>query len=237
MIRLKHGILLFLLLIGICLPRVSFAQNAAEPAAIIREIVFNGVLHIPPDAQQRVRTVIKSKVGQPYNTETVKSDIVAIRDLGWFRSVNADEVKLADGVQLAFTVVELPVITGIEFVGNTKFTTQQLLNLLATRTGQVLNRNTIREDGMTIEARYAQLGYTQTRVQDYHLTDDNKLVLIIFEPRIGEIRFDGNTKTRDYVIRRQLMFHPGDVYNVNTVSQSLKNLDNLGIFQDIAAVP
>jgi len=74
-------------------------------------------------------------------------------------------------------------------------------------------------------------------VQDYHLTDDNKLIFIIFEPKIGEIRFDGNTKTRDYVIRRQLMFHPGDVYNVNTVSQSLRNLDRLGIFQDIAAVP
>ncbi len=237
MSRREHGLLLLLVLIGICLPGVGFAQNAAEPAPIIREIVFSGLVQVPVDVQQRMHTMVKSKVGQPYNADTVKADDEAIRDLGWFRSVNDERENLPDGVRLNFIMVELPVITGIEFVGNTKFTSQQLLNLIGTRTGQVLNRNTIREDGQMIEAKYAQQGYTQTRVQDYHLTDDNKLVFIIFEPRIGEIRFDGNTKTHDYVIRRQLMFHPGDVYNVNTVTQSLKNLDNLQIFQDIAAVP
>ncbi len=237
MIRREHGLLLLGLLICLCLPGLGFAQGVAEPAPIIRELVFSGFVNLPPQGQQLVRGAVKSQVGQPLNEETVKQDEERIRDLGSFRFVSHAVETLADGVRLTFTVMELPVVTGIEFAGNTKFTTQQLLNQIHTRPGQVLNRNQIRDDGQAIETLYAQKGYTQTRVQDYHLSDDNKLVFIIFEPRIGEIRFAGNTKTHDYVIRRQLMFHPGDVYNVNTVSQSLKNLDNLGIFQDISAVP
>ena len=237
MIRREHGLLLFALLIGFCLPGMGFAQAAAEPAPTIREVVFSGFVNLPPEAQQHVREAVQSKPGQPYNEDTAKQDEERIRDLGSFRYVSHDTEKLDNGIRLTFTVIELPVIKGIEFVGNTKLTTQLLYNQIRTRPGQVLNRNHIRDDGQAIEALYAQRGYTQTRVQDYRMSDDNTLSYIIFEPRIGEIRFAGNTKTRDYVIRRQLMFHPGDVYNVNTVGQSLKNLDSLGIFQDISAVP
>ena len=124
-------------------------------------------------------------------------------------------------------------VTSIEFVGNTKFTSAELLRVMQTRPGQVLNRNTVGSDGMAIEALYTQKGYTQTRVQDYYVEENtNKLEFVIFEPRIGEIRIDGNTKTREYVIRRQLTFHPGDVYRIDDIQQSLKNLEHLGIFED-----
>lgn len=209
--RFGYGIILMVMLAGISLPGAVFAQGAADQGQIVNDIVFNGLQNISAAAQQHLHGILKSKIGQPYNKDTVAADGLAIRDEGWFRSVHSETEMFQGGVRIIFTVVENPVIAGVEFVGNTRLTSMQLLTLISTKTGTVLNRNLISADAQAIETAYTLKGYAQTEVVDYQLTDDNKLVFTIFEPKIGEIRIEGNSKTRDYVIRRQLTFHAGDI--------------------------
>jgi len=66
------------------------------------------------------------------------------------------------------------------------------------------------------------------------------LQFTIFEPKIGEIRIESDKKTlttRDYVIRRELLFKVGDVYNEQAIKDSLQALERLSIFQEVTAVP
>jgi len=235
--RIRHRISVLLILVCLVQTGICFAQEAPQAAPTIREIVFSGVQHIPADAQKQMHDVIKSKVGQPYSQETVDTDVDAIRELGWFVRASARTEPIEGGVRLIFTVVEAPIITGIEFIGNTKLTVADLMKQVKTRTGMVLNRQNVKQDALAIETAYAEKGYTEVRVVDINITDENKLQFFIFEPTIGEIRIVGNTKTKEYVIRRELTIRPGDVYNKNTVSTSLNNLNQLGIFEEAEAVP
>ena len=82
----------------------------------------------------------------------------------------------------------------------------------------------------TIEAKYAQLGYTQACVADYTLSDENVLHFTIQEITISQIVITGNSTTPEATIRNALTFQVGDVYNNNALQQSLRKLEVLGLF-------
>src|SRR5262249_52770360 len=63
------------------------------------------------------------------------------------------------------------------------------------------------------------------------------LAVQISEGRIEAIKIEGLQKTHDYVVRRELQFKPGDVFNVNAVNASLKRLFALQYFSDVKATP
>jgi outer membrane protein insertion porin family len=50
---------------------------------------------------------------------------------------------------------------------------------------------------------------------------------------VGRIEVRGNTRTRDYVIRREIDIAEGDAYNRVLVDRAQRRLNRLGIFQDV----
>jgi outer membrane protein insertion porin family len=214
--------------------QVGYAQ-AAQPT--VRELVFQGVEHLSADAQAQMRKVVTLAVGQPYAVETANADVERISGLGWFVRASVRTEPVEGGVRVIFTVVENPMVTAIDFIGNSVFSDAQLLQVISTRPGQVLNRNQVAPDAQAIKKAYADQGYTLVEVTDINITPEGRLEFVIFEPRIGEIRIEGNSKTQEYVIRRQLEVKPGDVYRTTTIRKSLTNLEQLGLFDEVTAVP
>lgn len=51
--------------------------------------------------------------------------------------------------------------------------------------------------------------------------------------KIEEINIAGNFKTRDDVIRREILLAPGERYNRTAMEKSIKHLRQLGIFEDV----
>ncbi|HEY3418883.1 MAG TPA: BamA/TamA family outer membrane protein [Armatimonadota bacterium] len=232
--RISLLVALLMLTLGACtLP--GFAQAPAEQP-IIREVVFEGAKNITPQAQQQLNTAIKSKVGQPYSKETADADVENILRLGWFNRATYRTEPVKDGVRLIFTLVENPVINKIEFVGNTKLSSADLLKVVKTKPGEVLNREQVVNDALAITKAYADKGYQRVEVYDFNITNGT-LQFYIFEPKIAEIRIDGAKKTHPKVIRRELEFKPGDVFNIYDVQRSVDNLNRLGIFQEVRALP
>ncbi len=50
--------------------------------------------------------------------------------------------------------------------------------------------------------------------------------------RIGQIFVTGNTKTRDNVIRRELLIYEGDIFNAKKIEDSLIRLKKLDFFEN-----
>jgi outer membrane protein insertion porin family len=50
---------------------------------------------------------------------------------------------------------------------------------------------------------------------------------------VDRIEIAGNTKTRDKVLRRELLLVEGNVYNSQALAASKKNLENLGFFEEV----
>ncbi len=218
----------------VLLPHRLWAQAAAP---VIREVTFAGAENASPDVRNRLATLAAPLSGQPYTDERAQALVTAVRDLGWFQQVTTHPEPVADGVRLVVTVVMNPIVQRIDFIGNTVFSAETLRSIIATRPGQVLNQQQALQDAQAIQQQYARKGYTLTEVTDVNVTADGVLQFTILEPRIAEIRIEGNSKTHESVIRRGLMVTPGQLFNADNIRDSLLYLQRLGIFEEVTATP
>jgi outer membrane protein insertion porin family len=236
---MKHGYLILWLLMLSMLVGVSVcasAQEAEQP--IIRDIAFTGFVHLGAEDQGQVQQAISSQVGQPFAKEAADADVVAILELGWFfRAEYRTETMEGGGVRLIFQLVENPVVGEVTFDGNTVISTEDLNKAVRTKAGSVLNREQVTADALRIKEVYAKAGYTLVEVTNINISPEGKLVFSLFEPRVDEIRIEGNTKTKDEVVRRELHVRNGQVYNIKDLHTSLRNLEELGIFQEVTVMP
>ena len=103
--------------------------------------------------------------------------------------------------------------------------------------GSVLNRNRLTEALSSIEARYKSRGYIywfadpQYREVGDHRVDVDVKVFEGDKFYLGRLEVQGNTVTRDKVIRREFALDEGDVMNMEAVKKSLQKLQQLGYFK------
>jgi outer membrane protein insertion porin family len=215
-------------------PPSTLPAAPATNAPIVRAVQVTGFSQVSAAVQQQVANIVNTLKGQPYDEDRTAHAADDIQSLGWFVLVEHSQQPVEGGVSITLTVTENPIIDRIDIKGNISFSTEDLRTLIKTQVGRVMNENTAVLDKTSILAFYYKKGYTLTDVATSIENDNglNVLVFEVFEPRISEIRIQGNTRTREYVIRRQLEIKPGDIYNKDAISRSLTNLDHLGIFQD-----
>ncbi len=103
--------------------------------------------------------------------------------------------------------------------------------------GSVLNRDRIVEALQRIETRYKSRGYIYWFADPtYHEVADHKvdIELKVYEGDkfyLGRLEVQGNTTTRDKVIRREFALDEGEVMNMEAVKKSLQKLQQLGYFK------
>lgn len=213
-------------------------QPGAPPQTLppqkIADITVRGNTNVPTD---QVLGVVTTKVNDPLNEEKINSDVQAILNTGLFADAVVRLEPVPEGVRVVFVVVENPVISTVEVKGNTVISTGDILKSLGVQTGQVLNSITMRTGARAIEKLYQDRGYALARVSDIIVSPEGTLTVTLAEGRIEAITFVGLHKTKPYVVRRELTFKVGDVFNVNAVNASLKKLFLLKYFSDVKASP
>ena len=111
---------------------------------------------------------------------------------------------------------------------------------LSTKSGATYDASQIDKSVEDLTLAVSQGGYAFARVRPKAEPDpvNHKISLdyVIEEgPRvyIDRINVSGNTRTKDYVIRREFKVAEGDAYNPLMVDQAKKRLKNLGLFKDV----
>ncbi|HYM91754.1 MAG TPA: POTRA domain-containing protein, partial [bacterium] len=204
------------------------------PPQKVAEIVVRGNDKVPTE---QILGAIATKVTDPLNEEKLRNDVQAILNLGVFADAVVRFETVPDGVRVVFLVVENPVVQQIQVKGNTVVSTPDVLKALGIQTGAVLNTVTMRTGVRAVERLYQDQGYVLAHVTDVNVSPEGTLTLQIAEGRIEAIKIEGLVKTHDYVVRRELTFKPGEVFNVNAVNASLKRLFQLQYFSDVKAQP
>jgi outer membrane protein insertion porin family len=118
-----------------------------------------------------------------------------------------------------------------------------LRQLLPIRSGQQYQDDKIEQatDSLTFAAGAAGFAFVDV-VPHYTPNRENHTVDVTFDvkegPRVyvGRIDVVGNTRTLDYVIRRELMLTEGDAYNRVLVDRSKLGVKGLGFFKDVDIV-
>jgi outer membrane protein insertion porin family len=115
-----------------------------------------------------------------------------------------------------------------------------LKGFVRTRSGRVFNASEIEKSTEALTIELSRMGYVFAQVRprgdrDYS-TNTIAMTYVIDEgPRayIERIDIRGNTKTRDYVIRREFDLAEGDAYNRVLVDRAERHLRELGFFKTV----
>lgn len=159
------------------------------------------------------------------------------------RNVSYNEEKDQDELTIIFNIKEgnQQNYGGMVISGNTIYSTDELLSLVTLKEGSVFNQTKFNASLSAIMDFYSEDGYTSTRFYPNLVRDseNNSVVcqLVIYEypkSHIENIIVKGNTKTKDYVILREIPIESGDIFSKTKVENGLRNLYNTQFFSAIA---
>jgi len=126
----------------------------------------------------------------------------------------------------------------ITFKNNKAIRDQRALrSLFPIKDGEIFSREKIAKGLENLRKAYGEYGYINfTSVPDTKFDDEKKLVNLEIDVDEGKqfyvrrIEFQGNTTTRDKVIRREIALEEGQIYNSRYWELSLLRLNQLGYF-------
>lgn len=214
-------------------PPPGVPPQAVPPQRVV-DVAVQGNVHVPTE---QVLHVVSTKPNDPLNEEKLRNDVQSILATGLFADAVVRLEPVPEGVRVLFVVVENPVVSSVVVKGNTVEPTAAIVKALGVQTGQVLNTVAVREGARAVEKLYQDAGYILARVSDVAVSDQGVLTVTLAEGRIEAVKIQGLHKTKDFVVRRELSFAPGDVFNANAVNASLKRLFQLQYFSDVRAQP
>ncbi len=115
-----------------------------------------------------------------------------------------------------------------------------LIDRVESKKGEILNRDLLRQDIQRLTEVYADQGYAFAKVDPLTKLDRNaRTVEVVFQIEQGKkvhfrrIEVEGNTKTRDKVVRRELRVSEGSTYSGARLRVSKQRLERLGFFDTI----
>src|SRR5438132_757762 len=109
--------------------------------------------------------------------------------------------------------------------------------------GDVYSAKAIKDDAKAMADAYGSGGYVDLTVIPESSPARGGLIDITYRIDEGQrsyverINIIGNTRTKDKVIRREVLIAPGDVFNTVRVETSKKRLENLGYFSKVDTFP
>ncbi|MFK5925644.1 MAG: outer membrane protein assembly factor BamA [Desulfuromusa sp.] len=124
--------------------------------------------------------------------------------------------------------------------GDLMYPEEQLLKLVKLHPGDVFGREVLRDSILALTDLYADNGYAYANVAP--LTNkDKKLRLIDLNLEVEQgiqifverIEINGNTKTRDKVIRREIPLLEGNLFSAKRVKDANRRIRNLGFFDEV----
>ena len=189
-----------------------------------------GAVNIKPET---VLAVTRLKPGDLWTPDKVRQDLRLIYELGTFSDVTADFSAIPEGVKVVYNVKENPVLKGIVIQGNQKVTKEKLLPLVTVKTGTVLNSKTVATNLRAIEEYYKGQGYILAKAGDVNFSPEGILTVKINEGIVEDIIVKGNTKTKAYVVTREMRTKKGQPFNTKDARRSMQKLYNLGFFEDV----
>lgn len=191
------------------------------------------IANVPDQVKSTLMPLIHTKTGDALTLEGVKADVSSLGSTGVFSQIIPSVESVPEGVRLSYITKANPVIHSVEFSGNTVFDSKQLTDMLGIQPNSVLNTTLLGQKLQEIEKLYLQQGYLLYSVPDIQVTPDGVLKIDIAEGIVEDITIEGNEKTKDYVILRELRYKKGQPFNKFTASRSMERLYNLGFFEDV----
>lgn len=236
--------------------RLTFAIREGEKV-LIKELRFEGntifeasELRKAMETKERWWLVSWMTDRGKYQEEILKVDLERIADLYFDRGyiqvkVHQPQIALVEENEAMVVTIEIEegeqfTVGEIDVAGDLIKDRQALLKLVSLSEGEVFSRKRLRQSVLAINDLYADQGYAYVNVVPLSSPDPEQRKIGItlqieqgVQVRIDRIEIHGNDKTRDKVIRRELLLAEGDLYSASALKESRRRVNNLGFFEDV----
>lgn len=187
-----------------------------------------------------------SKSGR-INSLALDEDIDKLEDFyrskGYWRArVGAPKrVPHKSGINLVFPVNEGPkyIVNSINFPDIKVFKREELLPALTLVENIPFSSKKVRDDIRAIRSYYGSRGYADaTVVPDIREASEARVNIFYrvttgTRKKVGRVNIQGNTKSQDKVIRREVPMRPGENFNSVDLDTTRRRLQNLNYFENV----
>ncbi len=187
------------------------------------------------------------------DTDTLSADIDALR--AFYQNHGYEDVKIGEPtitrregsakVTVTFPIAEGPQyhVGSLTIGGARLFTATELAAPLRQKEGVVYSPEAVQADVKMIQNIYGAKGYVDTSVTPVVSPTGGYRMSLTFRIEEGSqsyverVNISGNTRTKDKVIRRELLLGPGELYNSVAADASKQRLQNLNYFERVDVFP
>ncbi|MEP6956510.1 MAG: outer membrane protein assembly factor BamA, partial [Chthoniobacterales bacterium] len=236
--------------------RVVYTINEGAKGAV-SQIRFEGntafsdrVLRKQMKTKPKTLISFVDKSGRLDETQ-LQQDVDAVRE--WYQDHGYIDVELKEMRRERSSgrmMLVIPVVEGRKYAvgkinakGFKNTTEAKIRALIKMKEGDVYSPKVIREDAKRIADAYGAGGYVDLVVSPQGVPSGPGKIDVNYTIEEGNrsflqrINIIGNTRTKDKVIRREVLIAPGDIYSTTRVETSKKRLDNLGYFSRVETYP
>jgi outer membrane protein insertion porin family len=203
-----------------CEPRGNF-QNTAE-VPILDEVRFTGLRHIAPAA---VAAQLKSREGEAFDAARIDKDLRALARLGWFESIQVEEVSPTlplrpafenqKHIALIFHLEERPFLSKVEYSGSRLLSQKQIEKMLEDKKiapgfGKPADPAALQPIALAIRTGLNELGHPGASVRIAGEETRNATLSVRFEIndgpllRVRQVSFDGHPQVSTKLLRGQM---------------------------------
>jgi outer membrane protein insertion porin family len=237
--------------------RVVFTINEGAKGAV-RRIHFEGNEHF---SERVLRGQMKTKgktlvsfIDKSGRLDEVQlqQDLDKIRE--WYQDHGYIDVEIKDvrrdrshNGPMILTIV---IVEGTQYhvgkltiSGEKAATEEKIRALLKMKEGSVYSPKALHDDAKALADAYGSGGYVDLVILPEGTPAGPARIDVHYKIEEGDrsflerVNIVGNTRTKDKVIRREVLIAPGDVFNTVRVDTTKKRLENLGYFSKVETYP
>ena len=237
--------------------RVVFTINEGAKGAV-RQIHFEGNEHFSERAlrkqmKTRGKTLVSfiDKSGRLDEVQ-LQQDLDKIRE--WYQDHGYIDVEIKDvrrershngPLILTIVIAEGPQyhVGKLTISGEKVATEGNIRALLKMKEGSVYSPKALHDDAKALADAYGSGGYVDLVILPEGTPAGPGRIDVHYKIEEGDrsflqrVNIVGNTRTKDKVIRREVLIAPGDVFNTVRVDTTKKRLENLGYFSKVETYP
>lgn len=158
------------------------------------------------------------------------------------------DLNYKNGSKLTITIhIELGkryYVGAVKISNNKLFTSERLMKRLTLKSGEPFSPEKIEHNSDILRHLYGQVGYLETYAVAERIPNlekgDIDVNFVVHESEkfyVESIKIEGNTKTKENVIVREIALAPGDVFDLVRMENSQAVLQNTRFFDEVNMMP
>lgn len=186
-----------------------------------------------------------------YSRSKLNGDLESIRSYYQTRGymdfrIDSTQVSISPDradITVVINITEGPLYTvaGVRVAGEYLGRDDEFKSLVTIRPGEPVNSERVAESVKAISERFGAFGYAFARVEprtEIDRSTNQVLITLLADPGrrayVRRINIEGNSRTRDEVIRREFRQFESAWYDADKIRLSRDRVDRLGFFKDVA---